>query len=209
MHSLTIDSANIHERMDRIEKQNRRLKSALFIVALSFLALALMGAKSGPHDGHFRNIVAQGLSIVDSAGHEIIVLGSRDGAVGLRVMNKDGQRVVGLGINADESGSGMLIADDQGRPRIGLGVEEELPSMAIVNERGKKIVAIGGDDRGYGLAVMDDNEVERVALGFKEGASGFALYDEQGQYLRGLIRQRDGVHYSSFVDENGEEVILR
>lgn len=209
MDSLTIETSKTHERIERIEKQNRRLKGALFVVALSLLALALMGAKSGPHDGQFRHIIAERITIVDGAGQELIALGSSGEAIGLRVMNKAGQRVVGLGVSADGGGSGMLIADDQGRPRIGLGLDEGLPSMAMVNERGRKIIAIGGDDRGYGLAVMDENEVERVALGFKEGASGFALYNEQGQYLRGMIRQKDGVHYWSSVDEKGKEVILR
>ena len=209
MESLAIENATIYERIERIEKQNRRLKGCLVLVAVLLLALALMGAKSGPHDGQFRNIVAQGLSIVDSAGHELVVLGSSGEAIGLKVNNKAGQRVVGLGVSADGGGSGILVADSQGNPRIGLGIDEGLPSMAMVNEHGKKIIAIGGDERGYGLAVMDSSEVERVALGFKEGASGFALYDEQGQYLRGMIRQKDGVHYSSYVDDNGKEVILR
>jgi hypothetical protein len=103
----------------------------------------------------------------------------------------------------------MLVADAEGRPRIGLGVEGGLPSMAIVNEKGKKIMGLGGNDKGYGFVVMDENEVERAGLGFKDGNTGLALYDDTGEYVRGMIRQSNGAHYTSYVDENGKEILER
>jgi hypothetical protein len=68
---------------------------------------------------------------------------------------------------------------------------------------------MGGDDRGYGLVIMDDNEVERVGLGLKEGNTGVLIYDDNGIYVRGMIRQKNGTHYSSYMDENGKEIIVR
>ena len=44
-------------------------------------------------------------------------------------------------------------------------------------------------------------------LGRKVGMT--QIYDDQGKYVRGMIRQKDGVHYASFLDENGKEVITR
>jgi hypothetical protein len=79
----------------------------------------------------------------------------------------------------------------------------------MINERGKKTIGMGGDDRGYGLVIMDDKEVERVGLGFKEGNTGVLIYDDNGQYVRGMIRQKNGTHYSSYMDENGKEIIVR
>jgi hypothetical protein len=32
------------------------------------------------------------------------------------------------------------------------------------------------------------------------------LYDEKGEYIRGFIRQQDGLNYASYIDENGKEV---
>lgn len=57
--------------------------------------------------------------------------------------------------------------------------------------------------------IMDENEVERAGLGIKEGNTGVMIYDDNGQYVRGMIRQKNGTHYSSYVDENGKEIILR
>jgi hypothetical protein len=68
---------------------------------------------------------------------------------------------------------------------------------------------LGGDQRGYGFVIMDGNEVERAALGFKEGDTGVMIYNDKGEYVRGMIRQKDGAHYTSYIDENGKEIIMR
>jgi hypothetical protein len=210
MKSLHSEKATIIERMNRLEKQNRRLKTCMAVLSVSFLALVLMGAKAGMHDGHFRQVIAEGISIVDDTGQEIMLIGSQKGVgTGIRILNKAGKRVVGIGITADEGGSGILVADKEGRPRIGMGMDEGVPSLAMTNENEKKILAMGGDMKGYGFVVMDENEVERAGMGFKEGDAGVVIYDDQGQYVRGMIRQKNGTHYMSYVDENGKEIIER
>jgi hypothetical protein len=88
-------------------------------------------------------------------------------------------------------------------------MDEGLPGIAMVNEKGKKIIAMGGDEKGYGLVIMDENETERVGLGFNRGHTGVAIYDDSGKYVRGMIREKNGTHYSSYMDENGKEVIER
>lgn len=210
MKSLPREKATLQERMERIEKQNRCLKSCMVVLVLSLLALAVMGAKAGPRDGHFRQIIAEGISIVNGAGQELILIGFRkEAGTGIRILNKAGKSVLGIGITADEGGSGIMVADKEGRPRIGLGMDEGVPSVALTDENGKKILALGGDEKGYGFVIMGENEVERVGLGFKEGNTGVAIYDDNGQYVRGMIRQKNGTHYSSYVDENGKEIIVR
>ena len=79
----------------------------------------------------------------------------------------------------------------------------------MVDENGKKTLVMGGNEKGYGFVIMDDNEVERAGLGFKDGDTGVMIYDDTGKYVRGMIRQKNGVHYSSHVDENGKEVIVK
>ena len=209
MESLPREKLTLHERIERVEKQNRRLKSYMVFLVLSFLALVVIGAKAGPSDGHFRQVIAEGISIVDGAGQEVILIGSSEEGTGIRVLNKAGKRILGIGIAADEEGSGILVADKEGRPRIGLGMDKGLPSVAMVDGNGKKIMAMGGDEKGYGLVIMDENEVERAGLGFKEGNTGVMIFDDNGQYVRGMIRQKNGIHYSSYVDENGKEIIVR
>jgi hypothetical protein len=210
MESLHGETKTLSERVNRLEKQNRKLKTCMAVLSISFLAVVLMGAKAGVHDGHFRQITAEGISIVDNTGQEFILIGSKKGeGTGMRILGKDGKRIVGIGIAADGGGSGILVADKEGRPRIGMGMDNGVPSLAMTNENEKKILAIGGDMKGYGFVVMDENEVERVGLGFDKGDAGVAIYDDKGQYVRGMIRQKNGTHYMSYVDENGKEIIER
>jgi len=209
MKSSSMEKAAIHERIERIEKQNRRLKNTMFLLVLSFLALAVMGAKAGPNDGHFRQIIAERISFVDGAGQERMLIGSSEEGTGIKVLNKAGKKVLGIGIAGDEGGSGILVNDKEGRPRIGLGLDEGVPSVVMVNENGKKILAMGGDEKGYGFVIMDDNEMERAGLGFKNGDTGVMIYDDHGKYVRGMIRQKNGVHFSSHVDENGKEIFVK
>ena len=199
----------MNQRLEKVEKQNHRLKSYLVVLFVSLFAFITMGSTAALKDGRFKRITAERISIVNSAGQELIFIGSMEGTTGMRIFNKAGKRVMGLGITADERGSGFLVADNEGRPRIGLGMDKGLPSIAMVNEKGKKIMAIGGGQKGYGLVIMDEKEVERAGLGYKEGNTGFMIFDDKGQYVRGIIRQKDGVHYSSYVDENGKEIITR
>ena len=210
MKSLHSEKATLSERMKRLEKQNRRLKTCMALLSISFLALVLMGAKAGMHDGHFRQVIAEGISIVDDTGREVILIGSKkEEGTGMRILNKAGKRVVGIGIAADGGGSGILVADKEGRPRIGMGMDKGVPSLAMTNENEKKILAMGGNMMGYGFVVMDENEVERAGMGFKEGDAGVVLYDDKGQYVRGMIRQKNGTHYTSYVNENGKEILER
>ena len=198
------------ERVAQLERQNRRTRRLAGVMGIILLAVVVMGAQTAMHDGQFRKITVQEVTIVDSQGIPRVMMGASDEGTGMRILNRHGKRVVGIGITADERGSGMLVADNSGNPRIGIGMDGEVPSMAITNKDGQKIMGLGGGDDGYGFVVMDTNEVERVGFGIDgKGNTGFVLYDDQGQYVRGMIRQKDGVHYTSYVNENGVEVVQR
>jgi hypothetical protein len=211
MRSMSKEPATLQERIERLEKQNRRWKSYMAVLASSLVALGVMGATVATQDGHFRQITTERVSIVDSTGHEFILIGSGPEGIGMRILDKAGKRVMSLGLAADEEGSGILVADRDGRPRVGLGTDKGMPSLAMVDEKGKKVIAIGGDESsGYGLEILDQNEVARVGLRIdKQGNSGLTIYNDRGQYVRGMIRQQNGAHYDSYVDESGKEIIER
>ena len=210
MESTSRNNGPLQERLERVEKQNQRMKTYMILLSITFLALAAIGAKEATQDGHFRQITAEKLTIVDEAGQQLILIGfDKVEGTGIRILNRAGKQVVDIGTSADEGGSGIMVSDKVGRPRIGLGLDEGVPSVALVNDKGKKFLAMGGDERGYGFVIMDENEVERAGLGLKEGTTGIVLYDNKGQYVRGMVREANGTHYSSFVDANGRETMLR
>ena len=209
MESSLREKTSLFRRMEKIERQNRQLKGYMAVMTISLFSVAMLGAAAVQGDGQFNRVTAKVLAIVDDSGKERILIGSTKEGTGIRMLNDSGKRVLGMGIPADGKGNGILFADREGRARIGLGLDEGLPSMAIVDENGKKIIGLGGDRRGYGLSIMDEKEVERAGIGFKEGNTGIVLYDDKGQYVRGMIRQDDGLHYFSYVDGSGKELVLQ
>ena len=203
------DVQHLIRRIEHVEKQNRRIKGLALVLGIVLIAVMGIGA-TAMQDGNFRKITVQEVVVVDKMGKNKIHIGTSDEGSGVKILNNAGKRVIGLGLSTDEQGNGIVIADNSGMPRLGLGMEEGIPSMAITTSQGKKVLGIGGDKDGYGFVVMDANEVERVGMGVDaKGNSGFVIYDDKGQYVRGMIRQGDGVHYSSYMDEKGNEVVHR
>lgn len=208
MQSLFQEKSALQVRLDRIEKQNKQLKSFMVVLTLLLLPLFLLGAKQGMQDAQFGQISAAGLTIRDGSGKQLITIGAnKEEGIGIAIYNQTGKRVLTLGVPADGKGNGIMVSDAEGNPRIGLGMDKGLPGIALVDEKGSKILAMGGSSKdGYGLLISDDKEVQRIGLGFRDGNAGIMLYDEKGQYLRGLVRQQDGLHYSSYFNKDGEEV---
>lgn len=208
MKSLAQEKSTLEMRLDRIEKQNKRLKSFMVMFSLLLVPFFLLGAKQGLQDAEFGQISAQGLTIRDGSGNQLITIGTnKEEGIGISIYNQTGQRVLTLGVPADGEGNGIMVSDAEGRPRIGLGMDEGLPGIALLDKKSSKMLAMGGDDKnGYGLLISDNKEVQRIGLGFRDGTAGIMLYDEKGQYIRGLVRQQDGLHYASHIDKEGNEV---
>lgn len=209
MTSSAIDKMSLGTRIERVENQNKRLKNYLAALSVCFASIVLMGAAANLSDGKFNELTAKVLTLVDDSGNKRVVIGhGNEEGTGINIFNSSGVKILGIGLPADEMGSGILFNDQEGRPRIGLGLDEGLPGMAIVDQGGKKIIALGGDARGYGLTILDDNEAERASIGYKEGDTGVALYNDQGEYVRGMVLQKDGYNYFSYTDANGKEVVM-
>ena len=207
MQSSVQEIAQLQTRLDRIERQNNRMKRLLVVLTILLVPLFLLGAKHGANDAQFGQITASGITIRDASGMEIIAIGSdKEQGNGISIFNKTGKSAITLGIPADGEGSGIMVADAEGRPRIGLGMDEGIPGIALVDEKGAKILAMGGGGEGYGILINDKEEVQRIGLGYKDGDAGIMLYDDKGQYIRGMFRQKDGLNYFSYIDADGKEV---
>jgi hypothetical protein len=207
MQSSVQEIAKLQTRLDRIERQNSRMKRLMVVLTLLLVPLFLLGAKHGANDAQFGQITATGITIRDASGMELVAIGSdKEQGSGISIFNKAGKRAITLGIPVDGEGSGIMVADAEGRPRIGLGMDEGIPGIALVDEKGAKILAMGGGGEGYGILINDKKEVQRIGLGYRDGDAGIMLYDDKGQYIRGMFRQKDGLNYFSYIDADGKEV---
>ena len=207
MQSSVQEIAKLQTRLDKIERQNNRMKRLMVVLTLLLVPLFLLGAKQGANDAQFGQITATGITIRDASGMELVAIGSdKERGSGISIFNTAGKPAITLGIPADGKGSGIMVSDAEGRPRNGLGMDEGIPGIALVDEKGAKILAMGGGGEGYGILINDKEEVQRIGLGYKDGDAGIMLYDDKGQYIRGMFRQKDGLNYFSYIDADGKEV---
>ena len=73
--SSTQQRRQLSRRLDKIESQNRIFKVYAAFITLLFMAVLFMGNTAVLQNGQFKNITAQGLTIVDSGGEKLIFIG--------------------------------------------------------------------------------------------------------------------------------------
>jgi hypothetical protein len=138
MPEYTLDLAAIVSRLERIEKENRRLNRAALVLSLVAGVIVLLGAARPMPD----IIRAQKFVVVNASGKEKAVLeeralhlyddegmkrvdlgadsGQRAGAA-LSLYNQHGSQIVDLTVGVSDSAS-LGISDDKGNQRADIGV---------------------------------------------------------------------------------------
>lgn len=97
------------ERLDRLERQNRKLRLGLLGTAVTAALCLLVGAVSTEiGDGTFKTVEAQKLAIVDGDGKERLVLELDAGEPALTMLNHAGMQQVYLGISENWNDSAYL-----------------------------------------------------------------------------------------------------
>ena len=118
------------QRLERLEKHNKRLTTALTLMAVAMCAVVTVAA-TGMKRGDFDVVTAQAIFVINEAGIPVVGLGSTDFGHGtvttyqsngkelvelgandnggmIKVLNKTGESIVTM--NADEYGNGKVGA---------------------------------------------------------------------------------------------------
>ncbi len=171
MNDSTLDT--LTQRLDRLERENRRLKVAGTIVFLVLVAVGAMGQvlpKAVP-----KVVEAERFVLRDARGKMLATLGTD----GLVLADQNGKFRAALGVGTD--GSASLIFDDQNeKPRVTLGVlDDGTPHLALLdqNEKPRLALAVGTDGTPH-LALFDQNKKPRLALDVGTSGPSVVLGDQ-------------------------------
>ena len=153
---MTPELQAIVERLETVERENRRLKRVGLVVLLVASAALLMGqARTGP-----RIVEAEAFVLKDSAG---ISRGE---------------------LKADETGVRLVLYDPEKHPRVSLFVVPDGPGLMLTDVGLKPYVLLSmshnPERKGWGLSVGDGNNHTRIALRANTEASGLFLEDANG-----------------------------
>lgn len=196
------DMQTLKNRLDQVERAQRRLRCMALFVVFGVGVTLLMGQAS--RSAVPEVIEAQRFVVKDAAGRSIAALGAdRDGAPLLVLMNSEGRLAATLDVTArnkpaltlydrsgkarallatDTDGSPALAMNDQaGTPRIGLAVATQgSGGLVLYGDRNTARASLGlGTDWSPYLVLLDDKGNVRTAVGQSE-----ALPPALGKTLR-------------------------
>jgi hypothetical protein len=128
------------ERLEHLEKENRRIKRIGAAILFGAVASLVMG-QSKP-DNIAKVIDAERFVVRDASGAVRAVLGvNPDGNMGLEVRDKNGKAGVALGMGANGNPA-LRLDGKEGKTGIALGVRSDNSSaMEFYNNEGKVIWA--------------------------------------------------------------------
>ena len=130
MRAQAPEVAAVLARLEKVERQNRRLRGA----GIAVFVLAAAGLLMGQAMPKARIVEAEGFQL------------------------KDGQGMVRAELVVDKDGPRMALRDENGKTRAKLIVIKEGPGLALTDENGidRAVLAVG--KAGPGLALYDENE---------------------------------------------------
>jgi hypothetical protein len=151
--SLPATLDDLLRRLDRLERQNRRLKLAGAAVALLATVGLLMGAQATfPERIDGREIVLR-----DDHGVKRLMIQMTQGKPQIVIVDSDGTPRMQLG--------GELLAfHDRGTTQATLGTIGGTPILGIHDAQGKRRVSLGAENDRFGLTLMNAKGTSKGAF---------------------------------------------
>jgi len=179
-----LDCRAVLHRLDRLERQNRRLGRAVLVAMAAVGALVFMGV-TGPQkgDASAQTIEAQKIILRDSRGKIRASLTASEAGAELALYDADGDLRVQL-VNESDA-SGLKFIDRAGKLRAGLGEGSaegsKVAGLTLSNLEGKEQAEVAVEADGPIVALSDRQESKRAVLHLEAEEPVLTLYNANGQ----------------------------
>lgn len=187
-------SFEISERLDRLERSNRRLKGLLAASFFLVGALLCMGAAAP------KVVEAEKFILRDSSGTERGEMFATDTARGLVFFNKNGQRGIALAVS--DAMNAVMISDPNGNLRQTMTTSMDESRLGLYRPGSDSAqFEVVDNTQGTAVTVRDRTNVDRVTLGESAKGAAIVMADTDGK-TRTIMG--DGVlGFASFSKEGG------
>ena len=186
-----MDDVNLVEvvaRLEKVEKENRRLKRGGLALILVAGCVALMGqARPAATTMEARSYVLQ-----DASGTKRAELMLEPGAAGeepspvLRFLDGKGAESLSLSptrlelAGKSDLGPDIIVDDAKGTPRVDLGVEHNLPFVLLNDDKGIIRVDMGLERGDPALVINDEKATPLVGFGLSQGKPSISVNGPDG-----------------------------
>jgi len=172
------------KRLDRLERDNQRLKLACVLIVMGLCAVGVMAQVSRLG----RSVEAERFNLIDGQGNLRAALAmGPDGSARLSFHDADAPTArVMLGLN--QGNPSLTFADSVGRPRIVLSAAAD--GSASLGFRGKERTFPGASlsvlpSGAVALVLYDAGGKARAGLGVEDhGRAGLDFFDQSGKVIR-------------------------
>ncbi len=163
-------------RLDKVERENRRLKRAGVLVLAVIAAVVLMGQATPS-----KVVEAPKFVLRDASGRVHAVLGTvNKRAVSLALITKNGKPRVVLGVSSDGSLSLSFYDKDVNRRAV-LGLRaDDSPDLSLLDKDGKLRARLSLNDEGSATLVFTDSGGEISASLIR---TRLAFFDRDGKVI--------------------------
>jgi hypothetical protein len=168
----------LSERLDILERQNRRWRIAALLAMIGLLAVFAMAQTSTPHVVNADRVRAREFQLIDSAGKQRAALSIVKGEPGLALLDDGGKLKAILAVAGREPWLGLF--DGAGKVRAKLDVTGGIPALALVGDAGAAKMILGVEGEHPALLLADTAGKVRAKLHVTEGGPELLLYDADG-----------------------------
>ena len=128
------DQKSISNRLETLERENRRLKVVGSVVLLGAAGALCMGLTAAPS----KKLETEAIVIKDARGKTQAILSAGDEGPALTLMDKNGK--LRLNIDVSHEGPGLDLLDDRESPRAQLMVtEDQGPLLNFTDSKGAQV----------------------------------------------------------------------
>ncbi len=140
----------VEERLDQLEKRNRRLTAALTLMAVAICAVVTVAA-TGDKIGRFDALVARIIWVENDAGDVVVGLGTDDGGSGL-VTTYSAERKELVKLTSTVNNYGIVNTyQPNGKEVVRMTAGNGGGGIEVYNKTGERIVTIHADEYGNGV----------------------------------------------------------
>jgi hypothetical protein len=185
--------AILKDRLDRLERGNRRLRRCGLLAFLGVGILFFMGQTSPSVVPEV--IEAKRFVVKDASGRNLAALGTdRDGAPLLVLTNLDGGLGATLGVTAARRPA-LTLHDRAGNSRAIMSVDSEgSPSLSLHDKTGTPRVGLAVATQGSGgLVLYGDKNTARASLGLGTSWSPYLVFMDDGGNIRTALGHADAL----------------
>ena len=147
----------VEQRLDQLEKRNKRLTVALTMMAVVVCAVVTMAA-TGEKDGYFDMVVARHINVVNDAGDFVVTLGANDGGNGV-VYTESAKGTELVRLNSTVDGYGVVATyQPNGKELVDLSATDGGGAVTTYQPNGKMLVTLSSSALGNGGLVYVYNK---------------------------------------------------